>query len=264
LSRWIVSNVPAWLLLLGLLVLVAGGAVLVEKFVRQRYPRLTEDAHNDATRFAFGVVGMVYAFFVGFVASAMWSQTNSEDEQARAEGAAAVQLARDRTAFDNVDSDRIRQALLDYERAALSEWPLAANGRAYPEADNALQRLYAAYEQVQPHSDTQKTFLARSFTNLDKVSQARTARVMQAETDVGAPWSLWAVILLASGLVVGCSVVYGVAESRMHSAVVATVSVLVAANLFLILELSDPYIGEMAASPQPLREVVAVLAQPAT
>jgi hypothetical protein len=50
----------------------------------------------------------------------------------------------------------------------------------------------------------------------------------------------------------------------MHSAMVATVSVLVAANLFLILELSDPYIGEMATSPQPLREVVAVLSQPAT
>jgi hypothetical protein len=264
LSRWIVSNVPAWLLLLGLLVLIAGGAVLAQKFLRQRYPRLAEDAHNDATRFAFGVVGFVYAFFVGFMASALWSQINGEDEEARTEGAAAVQLARDATVFDNADSDRIRQALLEYERAALSEWPLAANGQAYPAADKALQRLYTAYEEVQPHTDTQKTFLATSFANLDRVSQARTARVMQAQTDAGPPWSLWAVILLTSGLVVGCSIIYGVEEPRMHFAMVATVSVLVAANLFLVLELAHAYVGEIATSPQPLREVVAVLSQPAT
>jgi hypothetical protein len=45
---------------------------------------------------------------------------------------------------------------------------------------------------------------------------------------------------------------------------VATVGVLVAANLFLISELAYPYVGEVATSPQPLRDVVAVLSEPAT
>jgi hypothetical protein len=263
LSRWIVSNVPAWLLLGALIVLIAGGAALAQRFVRRRYPRLVEDAHNDAIRFAFGVVGMVYAFFVGFMSSALWSQINSEDEQARAEGAAGVQLARDSTVFDSGDGDRIRQALLDYERAALTEWPLAANSKAYPEADKALQGLYIAYEQVQPHSDIQKTFLATSFANLDKLSQARTARVIQAKTDDGPPWTVWAVILLTSGLVVGCSIIYGVEEPRADYAVVATIGVLVATNLFLISELAHAYVGEIATSPQPLRDVIAVLSRTA-
>lgn len=39
---------------------------------------------------------------------------------------------------------------------------------------------------------------------------------------------------------------------------VATVGVLVAANLFLVLQLSHPYVGEMATSPEPLREVIRV------
>jgi Protein of unknown function (DUF4239) len=264
LSSWIVSNVPPWLLLLVLVVLVAGGAALAQNLLRRRFPALSEDTHNDATRFAFGVVGAAYAFFIGFFASALWSQINSEDEQARTEGAAGVQLARDSAAFDNADGDRIRQAVQDYERAALAEWPVSANGGSYPEADKALQRLFAAYEHIQPHSDVQKTFLARSFTNLDKVSQARTARLIQAQTAGGPPWSLWAVILLVSGLVVGCSIVYGVESPRTHYAMVGTVGVLVAANLFLILELAHPYIGEVATSPQPLREVITVLSVPAT
>ena len=73
---------------------------------------------------------------------------------------------------------------------------------------------------------------------------------------------MWSVILLTSALVVGCAIIYGVEESRMHAMMVATVGVLVAANLFLILELSHPYIGEIATSPQPLRDVITVLSEP--
>ena len=170
LSRWILSNVPSWLVLPGLVVLVAGGAVLVQMYVRHRFPRLKGGEHNDATRFAFGVVGFVFAFFTGFVVSAMWSQLNSAAAKARTEGAAAVQMARDLTVFDKADSDRIRQSLLEYERAAVAEWPTAASGHSFPEAENALKRLYTAYEEVQPRTDTQKTFLGTSFTNLDKIS----------------------------------------------------------------------------------------------
>jgi hypothetical protein len=250
------SNVPPWLTFLGLIVLVAGGAVLVLMFVRHRFPRPKGDEHNDATKFAFGVVGFVFAFFTGFVASAMWGQINSADARARTEGAAAVQMARDLTVFDKADSDRIRHSLLDYERAAVTEWPIVASGRSFPEADNSLTRLYTAYEEVQPRTDTQKTFLATSFTNLDKISQARTERVLQARTDTGPPWSLWAVILLNSGLLMGCAIVYGVEKPALHYTMVATVGVLVAANLFLVLELSHPFIGKIATSPEPLRDVI--------
>lgn len=258
-SHWLVSNFPSWLLLLGLIVLVSGGAVLVLVFFRRRFPGPKEDEHNDVTKFAFGVIGFVFAFFVGFVVSAMWGQISNADGKARTEGAAGVQLARDVTVFDNADGDRIRQSLLEYERAAVTEWPLAASGHLYPEADKALGRLYTAYEQAQPRTDTQKTFLASSFSNLDKLSQARTERVLQARTDVGPPWSLWAVIFVTSGLLLGCAIAYGVESPAKHYAMVATLGVLVAAELFLVVELSHPFVGEIATSPEPLREVIQVL-----
>jgi hypothetical protein len=222
LSRWILSNVPSWLVLPGLVVLVAGGAVLVQMYVRHRFPRLK--GASTTIRFAFGVVGFVVAFFTGFVVSAMWSELNSAAAKARTEGAAAVQMARDLTVFDKADSDRIRQSLLEYERAAVAEGPTAASGHSFPAAENALKRLYTAYEEVQPRTDTQKTFLGTSFTNLDKISQARTESVLQARTDIGPPWSLWAVIFLTSGLLLGRAIVYGVEQPAMHYTMVATLA----------------------------------------
>jgi hypothetical protein len=170
-----------------------------------------------------------------------------------------VQLARDLHVFDKADGDRIRQRLLEYERAAETEWPLAARGRRFPEADGALQRLYTAYEEVQAGTDIQKAFLTTSLGNLDKLSQARTQRVLIARTDTGPSGSLWAVIFLTAGLVLGCAIIYGGEKPSRHYAMVAIVSVLVASNLFLVLELSHPYVGEIATSPEPLREVIRVL-----
>ena len=258
-SHWIVSYIPAWLLLLGLIVLIAGGAALIQLYVRRRFPQLAEGDHNKGTEFVYRVVAFVYAFFIGFVVSAMWGQIRDADTGVRTEGAAGVQLARDLTVFDKPDSDRIRQSLLEYERAALAEWPRAASGDPAPEADDALRRLYAAYEEVQPRTDAQKTLLARSFTNLDTVSRARTERILLARTDVGPPWPLWAIILLNSGLLVGGAIVYGVEKHALHYSIVVITGVLVAGQLFLVLELSYPFLGAVATSPEPLHEVIRVL-----
>jgi Protein of unknown function (DUF4239) len=255
-SQWLVTNLPSWLLLLGIIVVVAGGAVAIQIVVRRRFPSLKGEEHNDVIRFAFGVVGFVFAFFLGFVVSAMWGQIGDADGRARTEGAAGVQLVKTAAVFDGSDGDRIREALLAYQQAALVEWTQVAQGGSHPDADDALTRLYVAYEEVDAHTDAQKTLLATSFSNLDSLSQARTQRLLQARTDVGPPWSLWAVIWLTSGLLLACAIVYDVAKPATHYAMVMILGVLVAVNLFLVTELSHPFIGEIGTSSEPLHEVV--------
>jgi hypothetical protein len=261
-SGWLMSNVPSWLLLIGLNVLIAGGAMLALIYVRHRFPGLRGDERNEVTQFAFMFVGFVYAFFTGFIVNAMWGETNTADDAIRAEGTTGVQMANDLTVFDKADSDRIHQALLDYERAAVTEWPLAAKGHAYPAAGQALQRLHTAYEEVQPRTDTQKMYLATSFDSLNKISQARTDRIIRARTDKGLPWSMWTVLFLLSGLVLGCVIVYGVEKPAIHYTLVATVGVLLATVLFLVLELSHPYLGDAATSRKPLGAVIKSLSVP--
>jgi hypothetical protein len=118
--------------------------------------------------------------------------------------------------------------------------------------------------EVQPRTDIQKTFLAASLNSLNQVSQSRTERLLFARTDIGPPWSLWAVVFLTSGMLLGGAIIYGGEETARHRMVVATVGALVASNLFLILQLSHPYIGQIAVSPESLREVIRVLSLPAT
>ncbi len=257
-SRWIVDHVPAGLVMVGLMVVVAGGAVLASMVVRRRFPGLTGDEHNDVLKFTYGFIGFVYAFFIGFVVSATWGQINTADANARAEGAAAVQMASDATRFDKADAERIRSSLADYAHTAIGEWSQGRGARS-PAVDAALAQLRTTYEQLRPANDTQQAMVASSLSNLDKVSQARTVRLLTAREDTGPPWPLWAVILLTSALVLGTAVIYGVEERRMHYPMVVVVGLVVAANLFLILELSHPYAGEIATTSDPLQEVVRVI-----
>jgi hypothetical protein len=261
-SRWIVSTVPPWLLLLGLIVIISGGSVLLALLLRKRFSRITQDENSDALQFGYGVIGIVYAFFVGFVVSSMWGQTNDADSLARTEGAAGVQLARDASAFDQADGDRIRNSLLSYTRAAETEWPMVARGQSLPEADKTMAALYRTFQELTPRTDIQKAFLSTSLANLDTISQSRTARIIEGADDGGPTWSLWAVIFLTSGLVMGCTIVYGVEKPAIHYPMVAIVGAMVAANLFLVLELSHPFVGDIATSPVALQMVVEALDSP--
>jgi len=63
-----------------------------------------------------------------------------------------VQLAKDLTVFDKVDSDRIRQSLLEYEQAAVAEWIEVANGRTYPR----LMKHCPAQLRVRPSAGTHR------------------------------------------------------------------------------------------------------------
>lgn len=258
-SRWLVTAIPAWVLLIGLVVVVVGGAVLVQTVVRRRLPGLATGDHNDVTKFTYGFIGFIYAFFIGFVVSSMWSQVNSADANARAEGAIGVQMARAADVFDVPDSERIRAGLLAYESAAVAEWPTA--GTPSPDAEAALATLYGTYRQVRPSTDVQKAVLATSMSNLDQISQARTVRVLTAREDTGPPWPIWAVIFLTSAMVLGTVVIYGVERAAQHYSMVAIVGVIVATNLFLILALAHPYVGAVATSSDPLSEVVSVLSR---
>ncbi len=98
------------LLLPGLSVLIAGGAVLIQMYARHRFPGFKGEAHNDVTRFAFTVIAFLYAFLSGFLINAMWGQVNSADGRAATEGSAGMQQAKSLTVFDKADSDRSGRA----------------------------------------------------------------------------------------------------------------------------------------------------------
>ena len=260
-----IVQLPGWAALLGLIAIISGGALLLTFLFRRRFPRIAQGERNDALNFGYGAVALVYAFFIGFVVSGLWDQITAEDVQARIEGAAGVELARYRSAFEPADVDHIRQSLLDYVHAAEAEWPLADKGQSLPEAENAFAALIRTYRDAGSHVERPELIpLDNTFDNLDQLGRSRTDRILEGEVNDGPSWALWSVIFLTSGLVLGCTIVYGVASRVMHYSVVAIVGAMVAANLFLVLGLAhrclaDKCHGDPTATPAALQKIVEAL-----
>lgn len=254
--RWIVTNIPSTLFLVILVACICAATIAGLTFVRRRFPGLAEGKHNDVTNVGMSVVGPVYGFFIGFIVAFLLSQLATEDEWARTEGTAAISMTRELNVFARADGDRIRQSLMEYEQAALAEWPQAANGRPTPEAETALAGLYSAVQNVKPGDDRQRVVLMSALRALKELSDARTERLLSADAGFSPPLALWAVIFLSSGLVLAFAVAFGAKQQRWHYAVVTAVSVLVAANLFLVIELAYPYLGVFAPTPEPLHAVI--------
>lgn len=255
-NRWVVANVPSWLTLTVLVVLVTGGTALVQARVRHHFPSLRNGKHNDIAGFLIAVVGVVYAFVISFIAFSLWEEVKTESYATQTEASMVLQLAKDADVFDDTTRSRIRQSALAYTRSVVAEWPTAATGHTTAEADRALEGLYTTYEELEPGNDTQRAFLEESQEDLREVSILRTERVLHALQETGPTSSLWAVILLASALTLGFSVIFGLEDARLHYGMVGAMSVLVAANLFLVLELSYPFLGELSASPESMQTVI--------
>ncbi|PRC46990.1 hypothetical protein C6A85_87265 [Mycobacterium sp. ITM-2017-0098] len=75
----------------------------------------------------------------------------------------------------------------------------------------------------------------------------------QAQTDDGPPWSLWTVIWLTSGLLLTCAIIHDVEKPATHYTMVAILGVLVAVNLFIVAELSHPFVGEIGTTSELLQ-----------
>ncbi len=256
---------PGWAMLSGLIAVISGGSLLLTYLVRRRFPRIAQGERNDALTFGYGAVALVYAFFIGFVVTGLWDQNTAEDVQARIEGAAGVELARNSSAFQPADVDRIRQSLLDYVHAAEAEWPLADKGQSLPAADNALAALIQTHREAGSRVERPDLIpMDNTFDNLDQLGRSRTDRILEGEVNDGPSWALWAVIFLTSGLVVGCTIVYGVSSRVMHYSVVVIVGAMVAANLFLVLALAhrcltDKCHGDPTATPAALQIIADAL-----
>ncbi|OBA99256.1 hypothetical protein A5662_15465 [Mycobacteriaceae bacterium 1482268.1] len=242
-SRWLVTHIPSWWLLIALVVGIVGVAIGVQTLLRRRFPKVTEGKQNDVLVFGFAVVGVVYAIIMGFLISVLWGEVTHASNLAQTEGSYAIQMARYTEAFDEPVRSRLREDLLEYQRALLVEFDEVSRGGKLFTAEGALERLRATYAEIQPRDDIQRAALAGSLDSLKETTLDRTQRVLIAEEDVGPPPAIWTVIILTSTLVLAFAIFFGEAQARMHTLIVATIGVLVAGNIFLVMELAYPYLG---------------------
>jgi len=201
-------------------------------------------------------LGVLFALFVAFAASQVWSDNDKANSAVDHEASALTSVVILAAAFPGEPETRLRSLIRSYVGDAVAqEWPMMARGTAtlhvipYSLAE-ALQLTLA----LTPSSQGQQTAQREIATALENALDARRQRIVISESQVN--WVKWLCLcLLAACSLIAIAMVHS--ENPLASTItLGLFGIGVAASLLLVLAHDRPFTGELAVSPNPLLQVM--------
>jgi hypothetical protein len=201
-------------------------------------------------------LGILFALFVAFTASQVWSDNDRASTVVDREASALRTVAILAAAFPGEPETRLRGLLRSYIADAVAqEWPMMAHGTA------TLQTIpYSLAEAMQltlglaPSNPGQQTAQREITTALENALDARRQRIIISQSQVN--WIKWACLCLqAVCALIAIAMVHS--DDRLASAVtLGLFAVGVGASLLLILAHDRPFIGRVSVGPNLLLQVM--------
>jgi hypothetical protein len=201
-------------------------------------------------------LGIMFALFVAFTASQVWSDNEKANSVVDREASALRAVVILAAAFPGEPEMRLRNLLRSYiADAAAQEWPMMAQRTA------TLQIIpYSLAEALQvtlaltPNGQGQQTAQREITTALENALDARRQRIIISQSQVN--WVKW----LSLGLQAVCALLAIAmvhSDNRLTTAItMGLFGIGVAASLLLILAYDRPFTGDLAVRPSALLQVM--------
>jgi len=235
------------------------GAALIATVVRTLLPP-THMSHEsqDIVRLGMGLVASMTALLLGLVTAAAKGSFDAQDAGMRSAAAGIVTLDRHLARY-GPEAAPIRESLRDAVAARIeSIWPAsgAGHGLGSLQGPTPAEKIEDQILALAPANDTQRWFKSEALGLCEQVLRTRTTMIGNAAGSVPLPFLMvvifWLMMTFAS---------FGLYAPRNATvvAVLVIASISVAAAVYLILELDDPFTGVIRISSGPMRSALAAL-----
>ena len=249
------SDQSLWFLILVIVaiptILAMGVQVLIRKWVGVD----TLVKNNEIAGFKFATVGVIYAVLLAFTVIVVWEKFSDAEIAVAEETGATAALFR-YAAGKEPEALAVRTALANYLNAVIEgEWPAMAHEAESPQAQRALNALYAAAIALNRNGSRGTADMAEVFRQLDNVTAARRIRLHLATGLV--PNVIWIVLFIGALVTVGFTFFFGSENLLAQVSMTAVLSVLVTMGLVVIISIDHPFAGPVYIHPDPLAQVLA-------
>jgi hypothetical protein len=249
-TRWLLNTFPTW----AIAIIVVGAMVLGTLAglwaVRRWLPAMREGEQNEFTAVMNGVIAAVYGVFLAIAIVALYEQLHETETDVRVEAGILATLARDAEAFDGASGARLRDAVREYRDIVVGpEWKAMGDGHDTAEGWDALDAIYTAVRNHQPHGENDSVFYGETVSAVNELVAARRARLHGAEASLPVTF----MILLVGGaiLTVAFTLVFGVPSGRMHAVMGVSLAGLLGFCLLVAVLLDHPFSGDVTVSDEP-------------
>lgn len=247
-ANWIYGN-PTWLwgsiFVFGTMALACIGLVIFHHLVDHS----TRRAHNELAGFVLGLIGVVYAVLLAFIAVATWEAFSAADTMVQTEAGYIDNLYRDTHGFPEAVGAALRHQLRVYTDIVIrDEWPVQMEGEVPTAGWHELYKLHKALVTYEPATRGQAVVQAEFLRNLNELYRAREARLSAATEHV--PVVIWYIILIGGAVTTGFSYLFGFENFRMHLTMTAALAGSLSLVIVLIVAMDWPLRGEVSISPE--------------
>ena len=251
---WLPSPLLALVVLTIVVAYAAGGLALTQRWVPADRRRL----HNDVAAPISGLVGVVFAVLIAFVAVAVWREFEAADELVLREANAAGDVWRQAYAYPEPMRSRVRDGIQNYLDDVLrEEWPMQAAGRADDRAWRIIEGVHRQLLRYEPPTRGLELVHAEQLRSMNVLIDMRRNRLHVAGQGIST--GLWAVMLTGCTLLIALTWFFGTENRTAHLAMTACLAIAIGMIVFLIAALDYPFTGDLAVRPHAFENVLTLI-----
>ena len=228
----------------GAMLLIALALVVLQRVV----PAHVRVEHNDVAGFIFAAVGVVYAVLLAFVVVTVWGNIDNSREATFHEAdhlAGVYWLSRQLPA---PDGPRLELQTLAYAHRVIEhEWPMMARHQSDPVATALIYSIRDGVYSFTPEGARQEVIYDHAVANMEGLAADRRQRLNEIGDTV--PNLLWIGLIAGAVLTIGFTFLFGLSNTKVHAAMVLTLSALVLFSLIITKEMDYPFSGVTRIGP---------------
>ena len=242
-------NLPPWvfffLINLSLICLSLTLLYLVRRFLPNHERRI----HNDVVSGIFNRAGAMYAVMLAFTVVLLWQQYHKIADNALKEGNAASSLYRDLILYP--DKSQTEMAVISHlnfiHSVVKEEYPAMMEMKSSMETQHLMEDLWTKIVRIQPGNQQEQALYNKMLRDFETLSELRNLRLIDMDSSL--PNVLWLSIISGTIVTIFFSVFLGAERLWIHAVATSILAIIIATNIFLIIELDYPFIGELSVRP---------------
>jgi len=257
---WLVQDVPAWLVGVVLIVGLPGLTLALDVLIHRTMPHHRLDRHNAVTGVIVSVVGVAYAIVIGLCVVSLWEGYSAAEDAVRAEAVNLTGLIPTSAVFDAQTQQQISDGVVQYESDLITDWNARLVKGTGRQRTADLSRLTAVVVALRPTTEAQRAFVDQAVDSIGQAEQFHHDSDAQAD-DQRMSDVMWLGVLVSTASILGMCLFFGLDDGVLRRILLTLSSMVIATNLFLVIEMNYPYYGSFAVTPAAYEHVVAGLHQ---
>jgi hypothetical protein len=255
--RELLFNLPTPLLLL----LIVGGSVVLTMaatyFVRMQLKEKEHAQNNEVAGFLLAAVGVVYGVLLAFMVLVVWQSFEEAQVTVEDEANVLVNIYRLGQELPEPFGGQVKAGAIEYaQRVINEEWDEMQFGRSSTAVDNALEQMWTIHRAVDAAKIQTTDHESQLFNSLNTLGNQRRIRLLDSRQDI--PGLMWGLLISGGVITLAFTLFLRAPNATPHLLMAGLFAGLIAFVLLLIIELDNPFAGEVKLQPDAFRQALEI------